>query len=310
MHRALPTITVAAVVLASGCTEHTIFAPSPDFPVALAYIEQVNEVGISEWVTHARVPHGESVEIDGTQSYDPNKPDHSYSRLTFEWQFQITPPGSAAQLEFPFTLPDSSEPDLARPVLSPDVDGTYRLGLRVTEPEDELTSEWVYVTVQSTAWENLVVDLYWDVPATDVDLHLLAPHGEYWTETDCYYGNPNPDWGIEGASIDDPLYGEDDDNGGDETNPAQEQVAIQGPAEGTYTVVVSYHSDRETDQTVSPWVEVTMAGQQLGDRMDAPQALEEHQVWIVAEIEMPELEVTVVDEITDHETLGGPPVNE
>jgi len=310
MSRAFSMTLGVALALVMGCSEHTIFAPSPDFPVAMAYIEQLNELGMTDWVTHARVPHGESVEIDGTQSYDPNKPDHSYSRLTFEWQFQVTPPGSTAVLAFPFTLPDSADADMARPVLIPDVDGTYRVGLRVTEPEDELTSEWVYVTIQSTAWENLVVDMYWDVPATDLDLHVLAPHGEYWTDNDCYYGNPSPDWGVEGADIDDPTYAEDDDNGGDDSNPASEQVAIQCPGEGTYTVVVTYHSDRQTDQTVSPWVEVTMADQLLGDRMDAPQALEELQAWIVAEIEMPDLEVTVIDEITDHETLGGPPVND
>ena len=53
-----------------------------------------------------------------------------------------------------------------------------------------------------------------------------------------------------------------------------------------------------------------MADQAVGDRMDAPQELEELQVWIVAEIEMPELEITVIDEITDHETLGGPAIND
>ena len=310
MNRAFPLLVGALLALASGCSEHTIFAPSPDFPVAMAYIESLNEMGMPEWVTHARVPHGGSVEIDGTQSYDANQPDYSYSWLAFEWQFQVTPPGSGAELTFPYTLPDSGEIDMARPVLTPDVEGTYRVGLRVTEPEDELTSEWVYVTVQSTAWENLVVDMYWDVPATDVDLHVLAPHGEYWTDTDCYFGNPNPDWGTEGASIDNPVYGEDDDNDCDDSNPATEQVAIQCPTEGTYSVIVSYHSDRHTGQTVSPWIEITMAGQAVGDRMDAPQELEELQAWIVAEIELPELEVTVIDEITDHETLGGPAVND
>ena len=42
----------------------------------------------------------------------------------------------------------------------------------------------------------------------------------------------------------------------------------------------------------------------------AVEALDELDTWIVMEIEMPEMEVTVIDELSTHEDLGGPPIND
>jgi hypothetical protein len=299
-----------AATLAIGCTEHTIYAPSPDPPVALALVETTNALGQPDSLPHTRQAHGTTVQFDGTQSYDPTHPDYGYDWLEFDWQFQVTPPGSAPELTYPHAVPDTGSVDMARPAFVPDAPGTYRMSLRVTNAEDELTSVSSYVTVQVTDIEDLVIDLYWTTPATDVDLHVIAPNGEYWTDEDCYYGNPNPDWGVPGAGIDNPLYGEDDDNGGDEANPAHEQVSIQAPASGHYTVVVTYHSDRHTSQTVSPWVEVTMAGEEVTPRVDTPAPLEEFEAWQVMDIDVPDLDVIVLDEITTHEAIGGPPIND
>ncbi len=296
--------------LVAGCTEHTIYAPSPDPPIALALVETTNELGQPDTMPHTRQGHGTTVQLDGTQSYDPTHPDYAYDWLDFDWQFQVTPPGAAPELTYPHAVPDTGEVDMARPAFVPDTAGTYRLSLRVTNAEDELTSDPSYVTIQITDIENLVVDLYWTTPATDVDLHLVAPSGEYWTTGDCYYGNPNPDWGVVGAGIDNPLYLEDDDNGGDESNPAYESVSLQAPASGSYTVIVVYHEDRHTGQTVSPWVEATMNGEEITPRVDAPEALEEDDAWRVMEIDVPDMDVMMLDEISTHEEIGGPPIND
>jgi hypothetical protein len=210
--------------------------------------------------------------------------------------------------------------DTARPTFIADVSGAYRLSLRVTNAETELTSKADYVAIQATPWEGLQISMYWTTPATDVDLHLVGPNGQYFDVgdpldpsaggSDCFFGNPNPDWGVEGASTDNPLYSGDDDNGGDVSNPAMETVQLEAPQEGVYQVVVSYHSDRHTGQTVAPWVEATIAGEELQPRIDVSEALDELDAWIVMEIEMPEMEVSVIDELSTHEDLGGPPIND
>ncbi len=308
------------LLLAAGCTEHTIYGETAERPVAVALIETTDQAGQEASLPYVQRPFGTSVQLDGTLSYDPQHQDFTYDFLDYEWEFVLTPPGSEAVLEYPHTLEDSDEIDHARPTFTADVSGAYRIGLKVYNADTELTSKSDYAAVQATPWEGLEVHMYWTTPATDVDLHLVGPSGTYYdigdpedpsgSGSDCFFGNPNPDWGVEGASMDNPVYSGDDDNGGDANSPAHEQVALEAPEEGTYTVVVSYHSDRHTGQKVAPWVEATIAGEELQARIDVAEDMDELDAWVVMEIEMPDLEVTVVDELTTHEDLGGPPVND
>ncbi len=317
---ALASLCAVAMLLTAGCTEHTIYGQTEERPIAIAAIESVDQDGQDALVTYVQRPFGTSVQLDGTQSYDPQHADFTYDFLDYEWEFVLTPPGSEAVLEFPHVLEGTDVVDTARPTFLADVSGAYRLSLRVTNAETELTSKADYVAIQATPWEGLQIDMYWTTPATDVDLHVIAPNGTYFdvgdpedpsgVGSDCFFANPNPDWGVEGTSADNPLYSGDDDNGGDVNNPAAETVQLESPAEGVYTVVVSYHSDRHTGQTVQPWVEATIAGEELQPRIDAPEALDELDTWIVMEIEMPEMEVTVIDEMSTHEDMGGPPIND
>lgn len=299
----------AATLLLSACTEHTIYAPPVNPPIAIALVETTDQDGGPVSLPYARQPWGTTVTLDGTQSFDQMHPDYDYDWLTYEWAFIQTPSGSAVELTFPNTLEDG-EADHARPVFEPDLAGTYRIELRVTEPENEQTSTRVFATLAAISWEDLQFDMYWSTPATDVDLHLLAPNGDYWSAKDCYFGNPNPDWGVVQSAEDNPLYGGDDDNGGDQSNPGGESITLKAPEDGTYRVIVTYHSDRHSGQRVQPWLESYVAGLNLHQLIDAPEQLDEYEAWIAMDVQWPEMQVTVVDEITTHEDLGGPPIND
>ncbi len=301
---------IAAVLLLVACTEHTIYAPPVEPPVAVALVETTDQDGEPVSLPYAKQPWGTTVTLDGTQSFDQMHPDYGYDWLTYEWAFSQTPSGSAVELQFPNTLEATDETDYARPTFEPDVAGTYRIELRVREPEEDLGSARAYATLAAISWQDLRFDMYWSTPATDVDLHLLAPNGEYWSDEDCYFGNPNPDWGMEASAVDNPVYGGDDDNGGDQSNPGVESISLMEPQEGTYTVIVTYHSDRHSGQKVQPWLESYVAGQDLHERIDAPETLDELEAWVAMEVEWPEMDVTVVDEILTHEELGGPPIND
>jgi hypothetical protein len=102
------------------------------------------------------------------------------------------------------------------------------------EPEEILT-ETGEVTAEETEEEagheamnhisddGLVIRVTWDTPndpnqldteGTDIDLHLLHPSGEEWNQDpwDCYFANPNPDWGPSGIP-NNPYLTIDDVNG-------------------------------------------------------------------------------------------------
>lgn len=86
---------------------------------------------------------------------------------------------------------------------------------------------------------GLHIRMRWDTDLTDVDMHVLAPGGQPWTcAGDCYFSNPNPDWGVAGMFEDDPFLDLDDVDGF-----GPENVNIQTPMPGTYRVIAQYWAD-------------------------------------------------------------------
>lgn len=83
---------------------------------------------------------------------------------------------------------------------------------------------------------GLHIRVSWDTDLTDVDTHVLAPNGQMWScNGDCYFSNPNPNWGDPNRWEDDPFLDVDDVDGF-----GPENVNIQEPANGTYRVVIHY----------------------------------------------------------------------
>ncbi|MCA9527354.1 MAG: choice-of-anchor D domain-containing protein, partial [Myxococcales bacterium] len=95
----------------------------------------------------------------------------------------------------------------------------------------------------------LHIRVSWDTDLTDVDTHVLGPGGQAWTcAGDCYFSNPNPDWGQQGRFEDDPFLDLDDVDGF-----GPENVNIAAPANGTYRVIAQYwdsHGGNDPNVTV------------------------------------------------------------
>lgn len=86
---------------------------------------------------------------------------------------------------------------------------------------------------------GLTIKLTWDEDQTDVDSHLIAPGGDFFScETDCFYSNPSPEWGLPDTWLDDPFLDVDDVDG-----YGPEHINISEPIIGTYTYVVHYYDD-------------------------------------------------------------------
>jgi len=129
---------------------------------------------------------------------------------------------------------------------------------------------------------GLHVRLEWSTNSTDVDLHLLGPsNGGIWDCTlDCNFANPNPSWGDPLSDLDNPYLDLDDVDG-----YGPENINIQDPAPGVYTVVVHYWTDHGGDVPLA-----TVHALSYGEVVATigPQALNiVGDVWYAFEIEFP-----------------------
>ncbi len=307
--RHLPALMLAAAGIAA-CGEPEIRHPPPPAPVASAVVELTEEGGHVTQRTYVHQPVGSTVQLDGSGSYDPERGSGGSADLEFAWSFVETPTGAEPELTFPHEREDGDGWDRARPVFTAEETGTYRVALVVTDPEDGISSTEDYVTIGATVPGDLEIDLYWATPVVDLDLHLIAPGGTYWEESDCFYANPHPDWGLAGSAPDNPRLEGDDDNGGEQVSPGHERIRLTAPQEGSYTVVVVYHVDHGSKQTTIPWVQLSGANGMLDQRLDCPREMEEGEAWIAARLDIPSLDLTAEDELTTHQGLGGPEVNQ
>lgn len=156
----------------------------------------------------------ETLQFDGSGSYD-----NDGLGLSFQWV--LTPPAGSASTLSNYTI--------ETPSISLDLAGNYEGVLTITNTAGQTDS--CTHTISSIPNENFRVELFWANP-DDMDLHLLRPPSQgpataHASPGDCYYGNTNPDWGVNGFGADDPSLDLDDIPG---TGP--ENINIMAPATG------------------------------------------------------------------------------
>lgn len=216
----------------------------------------------------------ETLELDGSGSYDPN----NYVPLTYTWTLLETPEGSGATF---------IESGTDHAWLTTDLAGTYRVQLQVENTVGLRSAPAIY-EVEAIPTDELHVELTWNTSAADLDLHLLTSDGELFVKPyDCNYCNQNPDWGTS-AETDDPTLAIDDLYGW-----GPENIIIPAPADDYYYVKVHYFSDNGDDDVVAT-VKVYTYGELRGE---FSRVLGRDDVWDVAEIRWPE--GGVLEEETD-----------
>ncbi|MEZ4462912.1 MAG: choice-of-anchor D domain-containing protein [bacterium] len=88
--------------------------------------------------------------------------------------------------------------------------------------------------------QDIHVEVEWDSNDTDVDTHMLLLPGQgLFCDNDCYFSNPEPDWGVQGDWLDDPFLDRDDVDG---YGPENINIA-KGINNQTYRVVLHYWRD-------------------------------------------------------------------
>lgn len=201
------------------------WTPGGDGPVAVCDVtpNPVHPiVDVATWIGH--------------NSYDTS----GYMLTSQKWSLIGLPPGSSAYLPLGCTTGNGSMDC----TFSADTAGTYTAQLTVENLIGQTGS--CQVSLEAIPPGGLWVEMYWTLPYDDMDLHLLAPGGTLWTDTDCHFGNcisggifgGNLDWGQQGYDGDDPSLDLDDIPG---TGPENINMSDPEPA-GIYEVWVHDYS--------------------------------------------------------------------
>lgn len=173
----------------------------------------------------------------------------------WNWSVVERPRGSAS------LLGDGPQPSLLL-----DTAGHYAFALTVVDGEGRVSCNAARVT--ATAWANhgIEVQLDWDTPGMDMDLHLLHPDGRWDASPyDCYWLNRNPNWGRLDDTSDDPALWIDSVDGG----PERATLAI--PEVVTYRVGANYFSDHGRGATrvrARIWLDGVLAYDQTAQLSD------------------------------------------
>jgi hypothetical protein len=216
--------------------------------------------------------------------------------LTYAWTVVSRPPGSTAEI----VGPDSREAHFFVD-LATTTDHPYVFSVTVTDPSG--ASATCEVTVLAVPAEALHIQLVWDRDGTDLDLHLLNPAGSadpdgsvgwFNTPNDCHWGNRSPNWGDAGSLEDNPSLDIDDVDGF-----GPENISLDAPAAGTYTVGAHYYCDHGLGPSLAT-VRIYCGGV-LAAELAGVEISSTGQLWQAATIQWPGC---VVTELGDILTVG------
>jgi hypothetical protein len=222
---------------------------------------------------------GREVVLDGRGSMDPD----GDVPLAYQWVLRSRPVGAQASI---------AEPGAALTVLRLDaaVPGEYEVELAVADAAGARSVTPARARVVAAPAQQLLVEMFWDNAATDMDLHVLrVPEAALGSiPDDCHYANPRPDWGELGVTPDDPELLRDA-----LTGYGPEVFGYGEPVAGSYRVAVVFSRE---NGAVDPRSTVTVRVYERGVVKGEFRRLLAHQgdAWSVADVSWPAGDVTEV----------------
>lgn len=189
-------------------------------------------------------PYSE-LKLDGTMSYDQDMPQNL--PLQYQWTLVSTPAGAQPELVRPST---------AEPVFRADETGDYELELVVIDALG-LESAPAKVTVSVLPEAAVRIELTWDHPDSDLDLHLIQQGGTFCDcATSVNYRDcaREPNWFPATPGANPKLERDDRDGFGPEYIDMEGEGPTKLIPDGRYTIAVHYFSNAEQ---VSTWPTTT-----------------------------------------------------
>jgi len=292
--RTVSLLLFAGVALA-GCTQYDLAVGG-----ATAVAMVVDSDADGGLAPTAAVSFPGQITFDGSMSYSGSEDTPATS---FTWTWYDVPDGCewAIGSSDGFDTPHGEQSPVTPPVI-----GAYMASLEAAGDNTAGSENLAVATGFAVNLQGLEVRLTWDKDTTDMDLHLInggALQGNYWTDADCYFGNPTPDWGMAGEGVDDPILLEDIDSG-----YGPESINILAPADGTYAVAVAYHNDWDTGVSATPQVSLWYDGAELHTFVGT--ALDEGDVQFMGIFDWPFTQAVDDGSIQSHTALGGDPYNQ
>lgn len=185
------------------------------------------------------------VPLDGSMSYDQDDPPDL--PLSYRWTLLEAPGGSRAELVGTST---------ARPVFRPDLAGRYEVELVVSDALG-LESEPARLAIDAYPDEAIRIELIWDHPDSDLDLHVIREGGTFCDcATSVHYRDcaRNPDWFPMAPGANPSLDIDDRSGFGPENINFEGEGATKFVPPGVYTIAVHHFSNAAQ---VSSWPTTT-----------------------------------------------------
>ncbi len=209
-------------------------------PTAIGRVKTIN--GINNSAATPQVEPLDDVVVSGDQS-TPGLPGGSIT--AYAWTLIEQPSDSTVVLSNPSSRDTGFQFSSASgTVHALDVVGTYVVSLTVTDNTGAVSSNDARVTLNAIPTEGLHVQLTWDVPSDDIDLHVARNNNPDWCSiNDCYFANcvgSGLNWDGVGGTAGDPSLDIDDLSG-----YGPENTNIDTPINGKYTVGVYFYSGFE-----------------------------------------------------------------
>lgn len=222
------------------------------------------------------------VQLDGSMSYDQDDPPNL--PLSYRWTLVDSPGGSRAEFVRATT---------AQPVLRPDLAGKYELDLVVVDGLG-LESEPARLVVDAFPDEAIRIELIWDHPDSDLDLHLIRRNGTFCDcDTSVHYRDcaRSPNWYPETPGSNPSLDIDDRDGFGPENINVEGHGTGKFVPEESFTLAVHYFSNASQ---VSTWpttvsnatVRVFVFGLLAAEATRA--MTNERELWLVGTLQWPE----------------------
>lgn len=245
----------------------------------------VNRAPIAEIADPGPLAPGQVVQLDGSSSHDPDGDDP----LAFTdasggagWSIVSAPVNSTAVI---------APGDQPKPQVTLDLPGTYVVQLVATDAAGLQTLHPAQRTLIAKPSVALQVELVWDNPDTDLDLHFL-PHGaQLMGATDCWANNKEPDLGVQGDPSDDPVLSRD---ALDHFGP--EEMVYANPVDGSYDVdVVFYSAHGSPTPATTATIRIWVYGEVVAEY--SRQIPNQGMTWSAATLDWPSGAVTKVDSL-------------
>ena len=237
---------------------------------------QFKPIAVCQSTSQTAAPLRESIDVLGQESYDPN----GFDIIDYSWKLVEQPLGSTVSFS------DRSANGYG---FTPDLAGTYAFELVVTNDRC-IQSDPCRVELEAVPKENLWIELSWEHPYDDMDLHLISNDAQFESEGDCYYGNCVSDygtslnWGRIDDFEDDPRLDLDDIEG-----RGPENINIAEPSNGSYKIVVHDYPGSEFFGENRVFVRIHLDGELVFDRSVVIEG--EDSITDIAIVEWPSLEL-------------------